>query len=376
MVGGGSGPGPGSGWPPFVTRSAAVAESVAQYPPPFDAVALAAGRDLGRAAGTRALGVWQDRLAPGARTGFTHAHLREEEVVYVLAGRPTLRWVERGAEPREVELATGDLAVFPAASGLGHCFVNRADEDAVLLVVGERRTGERLVYPEDPLFEAWRAEHRPARTWPDADGPRGDAAWPAWRVHTERLVLRPWAVEDSLDLLRLRLANERHLAPWMPWARTTPTADELLQSISQWTAAFAAGDDWPYGVFLPDGTPIGSCGLHPRVHHVLEIGYWIGAEHEGKGYVTELSGALTRLALETRRVQAVEIHCDPKNARSAAVPARLGFRHVATLPARQVDAHGRPRDSMVWSMSRDDLAGTAASAVVASAWDGLGRRLI
>jgi uncharacterized cupin superfamily protein len=367
---------PGSSWPSFVVRAAAVPEVVAAYPPPFDAVPLSAGRDLGRAAGSRTLGAWVDRVPPGGRSSFTHAHLREEELVYVLAGRPTLRWVPEGEAAREVELAPGDLASFPAGTGTAHAFVNRSAEDALLLVVGERRTGERLAYPEDPLFEAWRAEHRPHRVWADADRPPGGAAWPAWRIETPRLVLRPWAVEDTLDLHQLQTRNQQHLAPWMPWARTLPNLDELLQTVSAFVARFATGEDFVYGIFLPDGTPIGGTGLHARFPNGLEIGYWIDASSQGHGYVTEAAAALTRVALESRRAQTVEIHCDPRNTRSAAVPRRLGFQHVATLPGRQVDVHGQPRDSLVWSMLARDLPGTPAAEVPVVARDGLGRRLV
>lgn len=361
--------------PSFVVRGAAVPEQLAAYPPPFDGVPLSAGRDLGRAAGSRALGAWHDRLPPGGRSSFTHAHLREEELVYVLSGTPTLRWIPPGEAAREVVLAPGDLAAFPAGTGIAHAFLNRSDADAVLLVIGERRTGERLAYPEDPAFEAWRAEHRPGRAWVE-DGPAPDAVWPAWRIETPRLVLRPWTVEDVPDLLRLQTEDQRHLAPWMPWARTLPTADELLRTVSGFVARFASGEDWIYGIFLPDGTPIGGTGLHPRFSEGLEIGYWIARTSEGQGYVTEAAGALTRLALQTRRALAVEIHCDPANVRSAAVPRRLGFRQAGTLPGRQLDAHGRPRDTMIWSLLRDELGGSPASDVPTVARDGLGRRLV
>jgi uncharacterized cupin superfamily protein len=367
----------GTHWPPFVVRTASIPESAGGYPPPFDAVPLSHGRDLGRAAGSRTLGTWVDRIPPGGRSSFCHAHLREEEVAYVLSGTPTLRWLPNGsATPQEVELQPGDLATFPAGTGIAHCFLNRSTADTVLLVVGERRTGERLNYPEDPAFESWRSEVRPHRTWPDTDRPLGMAVWPAWRLETERLVLRPWTVEDTPELLALQTANQHHLAPWMPWARALPNLDELLQTVSGFLARFASGEDWIYGIFLPDGTPIGGTGLHPRFVHGLEIGYWVAREHQGKGYVTEAAAALTRVALETRRVQAVEIHCDPRNTRSAAVPARLGFRNVAVLPGRQVDVHGQPRDSMVWTMLGRELPSSPAAAIQVVARDGLGRRLL
>jgi uncharacterized cupin superfamily protein/RimJ/RimL family protein N-acetyltransferase len=363
-------------WPPFLVRGASLAEVEARYPAPFDAASLPWGRDLGRAAGSRSVGAWLDRLPPGARSSFAHAHLREEELVFVVSGRPTLRWIPPGAAPREIELQPHDLASFPAGTGLAHTVLNRSADDALLLVVGERRTGERIVYPEDPLFEAWRAEHRPHRLWSEPERPDPAAVWPAWRLETPRLVLRPWAVDDVPDLLRLQEENHQHLARWMPWARALPNADELLRTVSGFVARFASDEEWVYGIFLPDGTPIGSTGLHPRPPHVLEIGYWLASTAEGHGYAAEATAALTRLALERRRAWSVEVHCDPQNVRSAAVPRRLAFRHVATVPGRGLDAHGRPRDAMIWSMLADDLRASPAAAGPVVARDGLGRRLL
>jgi uncharacterized cupin superfamily protein len=64
------------------------------YPAPFDTEKLSIYRDLGRAAGSKTIGFAYERLPPGRRTRFTHAHLREEELVYVLSGRCHVRMIE------------------------------------------------------------------------------------------------------------------------------------------------------------------------------------------------------------------------------------------------------------------------------------------
>ncbi|MEZ4464279.1 MAG: cupin domain-containing protein [bacterium] len=163
--------------PPFVVRSGAVPETEGAYPAPFEAEKLSLGRDLGTAAGSRRLGAWRERLLPGRRTSFTHAHVREEELVYVLAGRPSLRWLEPGRDAQEVELQPGDFVSFPASTGVAHTFWNRSDADAELLVVGERQTGSARTTPRI-LFEAWRDDTRPHRAWPDPVRADTDARWP------------------------------------------------------------------------------------------------------------------------------------------------------------------------------------------------------
>ncbi|HTT70589.1 MAG TPA: hypothetical protein VMG32_05155 [Anaeromyxobacteraceae bacterium] len=70
--------------PPWVVHAEDVSEVEGHYPAPFDAERLSFGRDLRRAQGSVKLGLWRERVPPGRRTGFTHAHLAGEELVYVL----------------------------------------------------------------------------------------------------------------------------------------------------------------------------------------------------------------------------------------------------------------------------------------------------
>lgn len=363
--------------PPFVVRASDVPEHEGSYPAPFDAERLSWGRDLGRAAGSRALGVWEERLPPGRRTSFTHAHQREEELVRVLAGHPTLRWVQPGQPAQEVELAPGDLAVFPAGTGIAHTFTNRSDADAWLLVVGERRNSERAAYPEDPLYAAWREVEHPLRAWTDAFAPDPSARAPAYRVHTARVVLRPWEPSDALAYVALVRANHPHLARFMPWSDPEISVDDALATIRRFRAAFDRDEDHVYGVFDLEGRPIGGTGLHARVGpNATEIGYWIDAAHEGRGFVSELVAALTRLAFRVHGLDRVEIRCEPDNTRSAAVPRRLGFHHETTLARRLTPSFGAMRDAEVWTMFAERFAASPAAAVEITAWDGAGRRLV
>ena len=81
------------------------------------------------------------------------------------------------------------------------------------------------------------------------------------------------------------------------------------------------------------GTYVGGSGLHRIDWSVpnVEIGYWIRTRFEGRGFVTEAAALLAAFAFDTLQAQRVRIRCDAANARSAAVPRRLGFVHEATL---------------------------------------------
>jgi len=117
------------------------------YPPPF--AARTAGRlkrPLGDPFGLTNFGVNHTRLAPGAASALRHRHSRQDELVYVLEGRPTLI---TGAG--EMELAPGMCVGFKAGDGDAHHIVNRSDADVVLLEIGDRTRGDEVVYPDDDI---------------------------------------------------------------------------------------------------------------------------------------------------------------------------------------------------------------------------------
>ncbi len=67
-----------------------------------------------------------------------------------------------------------------------------------------------------------------------------------------------------------------------------------------------------------------------------EFGYWIDGEHEGKGIVTRCVHALMEYAIDNMRMERFYIGCALNNARSRAVPERLGYRLQATIPNGEV----------------------------------------
>jgi uncharacterized cupin superfamily protein len=151
--------------PSWVVHTDDVPELEGHYPAPFDSEKLSFGRELGRAMGSVKLGMSRERLPPGRRTSFTHAHLAEEERVHVLEGECVLRIVAPGEAAREVSLRAGQAMVFVAGTQIAHCVLNRGERDCVLLVVGERRDEDRVFYPDDPSFDAHVEQHYPGRWW-------------------------------------------------------------------------------------------------------------------------------------------------------------------------------------------------------------------
>jgi len=202
---------------------------------------------------------------------------------------------------------------------------------------------------------------------------------PAYRVCTQRLVLRCWNPADAPLLKEAIDASLDHLRPWMPWANQEPTDLTVkMETLRHFRGNFDLGRDFVYGVFDPTETRVlGGTGLHTRVGPgALEIGYWIHAQHIKQGLATELSAALTRVAFEIHKVRRVEIHCDAANLRSAAVPRKLGYTLEATLRERIEGSDGQWHDSMIWTLLRDGYRNSPAATADLRAYDALGRRLL
>lgn len=202
---------------------------------------------------------------------------------------------------------------------------------------------------------------------------------PAYTVRTPRLLVRCWSPEDAPLLDAALRAGLDHLRPWLPWISGEPEElDARIQRLRGFRGAFDLGRDYVYGIFDPAGERVlGGTGLHTRQGpDAREIGYWIAAPHLGRGYATEAAAALTLVAFRVDGVRRVEIRCEPGNLASIRVPQQLGFVHEGTLRARQRGPDGEPRDTMVWTLLREELEGSPCGGAVVEAFDAAGRPLL
>jgi uncharacterized cupin superfamily protein len=103
-------------------------------------------RPLGDLFGLRNFGVNLTSLAPGALSALRHAHSKQDEFVYVVQGRPTLR-----TDEGKTRLSPGMCAGFRAGEGNAHHLVNETTEEVVYLEVGDRTPGDEGTYPDDDL---------------------------------------------------------------------------------------------------------------------------------------------------------------------------------------------------------------------------------
>lgn len=199
-----------------------------------------------------------------------------------------------------------------------------------------------------------------------------------YRVLTGRLLLRCWSPADTGAFRAAVSASDGHLRPWIPFMKAEPrTFAQTCQWLREARASFDRDLAWHYAVFdRAGGELLGGNMLNPRVGEGgLELGYWTVVHATGKGLAGEATRAMIRCAFELHGATRVEIHCSPENRASAAIPARLGFTHEATLKSRVVNAEERAMDLMIWSLFADDYSSSSASREAIEAYDCAGRQL-
>jgi uncharacterized cupin superfamily protein len=93
---------------------------------------IARAARLGRLAGAERLGASLYELETGAIASPLHFHHGAEELLFVLAGEPTLR--TGAGKDQERTLATGEVVSFPPGREGAHQIVNRAAAPARVLI--------------------------------------------------------------------------------------------------------------------------------------------------------------------------------------------------------------------------------------------------
>jgi ribosomal-protein-serine acetyltransferase len=175
---------------------------------------------------------------------------------------------------------------------------------------------------------------------------------------TERLTVRGPLPEDAVPLHEAVVESQADLKPWMPWAVNVPSKEQYRVRVREGRLKFLAREDlWMLILLRNSGTIVGSTGLHRIDWEVprFEIGYWVRSSFAGQGYITEAVNGLTEFAFDTLGARRVEIRCDVRNIRSAAVARRSGYPLEATIHHDTRDhISGKLRDTYIFAKVRPD----------------------
>ena len=149
-------------------------------------------------------------------------------------------------------------------------------------------------------------------------------------VSTE-IELSAVAPNDAGELFALVDRNRAHLRKWLPWldfnTSVEDSSDFIDRSIQQWDERSAL-----VTVIRYEGTMCGVMGFNTidGQNRVCEIGYWLDAEQQGKGIVTQSVSAFSAFAFDELKMNKVCIPVAVENSSSRAIPERLCFLSEGT----------------------------------------------
>ena len=173
----------------------------------------------------------------------------------------------------------------------------------------------------------------------------------------ERVLVRPYRVEDAEALREAVEESREHIRAWLPFADAHQTIEETRDWITHTIAQWLLRENMGTGVFLrEDGAFLGGLGLHIRSWEIgfFEIGYWLRASAEGHGYMREAVPLLIEFAARDLLASRLEIRCDARNARSAAVAERLGFKREGHIRNGLHAPTGGMRDTLIFGLIPGD----------------------
>jgi ribosomal-protein-serine acetyltransferase len=171
----------------------------------------------------------------------------------------------------------------------------------------------------------------------------------------EGTCLRLLDEDDAPRLHSLIEANREALAQWLPWAGGQTQEDTV--AFIRGTREQVAGNDGFQAAVVAGGEIAGVIGFTALdwEDRVTRLGYWLGAEFQGRGTMTEAARALTDHGLSAWGLNRVEIRAAPGNRPSRAIPERLGFTEEGTLRGAQ-RVGSRYLDTVVYSMLAEEWA--------------------
>ncbi|WP_138436106.1 GNAT family N-acetyltransferase [Marinobacter shengliensis] len=166
-------------------------------------------------------------------------------------------------------------------------------------------------------------------------------------IETERLTLKPLAIDDSDSLLEI-FSDPEVMRYWntAPWT----TIQDAIDFINESNDSMRRKESLILGVYLKStGELAGKCMLfsYDIESKRAEIGFGLSRSFWGKGYIREAGEALIRYGFNSLGLRRIEAEIDPDNQSSAKALEKLGFSREGLLRQRW-EVNGIVSDSAMY----------------------------
>lgn len=151
------------------------------------------------------------------------------------------------------------------------------------------------------------------------------------RIETERLLLRPFEMEDAEPMFN-NWASDSEVTKYLMWP-THENLDDTKKVLQNWISEYEKKDKYIWCVELKEtGEAIGSFGvgnLNEKAR-IVEMAYCIGRSYWHQGITSEALKAIMKFFFEEVGVNRIEARHDPKNPHSGSVMKKCGMKYEGT----------------------------------------------
>jgi len=150
-------------------------------------------------------------------------------------------------------------------------------------------------------------------------------------IETERLILRPFTMDDAPELQRL--AGDRDIASTTSEGEI-PEPNMAKQWIKIRQDRFDRGESVDFAIIHREwGVLIGAIGLgmENKQDESMQLGYWLGKQYWNNGYCTEASHAVLRYGFGVLGLHRIYARHFTRNPASGRVLQKIGMKHEGTL---------------------------------------------
>ena len=168
----------------------------------------------------------------------------------------------------------------------------------------------------------------------------------------QQVVLRPYQESDALPLFEAVEESRDYLSQWINFPKRHVTLAQTQEWIVQQQANWSFCSDLSTAVWSTNsGEYLGDCRVYPHSWETryFSLSYWLRHSASGKGYMSEAVTLWSDFAFDQLQASRLEIRCDVRNDRSAALARRCGFVQEGILRNHLLAPDGTLRASQIFS---------------------------
>lgn len=173
-------------------------------------------------------------------------------------------------------------------------------------------------------------------------------------LETKRLILRKFTKDDIIPSYKNWTSDER-VCKYVTWPKHEDV--EVTENIlSEWIDGYKNDNFYQWAICLKDGEVIGTISVDKIDEDIesIEIGYVIGYNYWGNGYVHEAFEEVIKFLFEEVEVNRIQARHDVDNPNSGKVMLKSGLTYEGCLRQTVKNHSGSLVDIKLYSILREE----------------------